>query len=142
MTVNTTFTLYNPNPAGAKLTKVAFDVFYLDDTQNYLGHGEQTNITVINNGNTTITIPVTIGTMQALGATGSLVRKGSITLNVNGSAFIEVKVTSFEKRFEQTKTIPLSDLESFLALNTLPGTSVNVTDTLQQPGSLLDVVSG
>jgi hypothetical protein len=80
--------------------------------------------------------------MQALGATGSLVRKGSITLNVNGSAFIDVKVTSFEKRFEQTKTIPLSNLESFLALNTLPGTSVNVTDTLQQPGSLLNAVSG
>jgi LEA14-like dessication related protein len=142
MTVNTTVTLFNPNPVGAKLNKVAFDVFYLDDTQNYLGHGEQTNSMVINNGNTTVTIPVTMGTMQALGATGSLVRKGSITLNVNGSAFIDVKVTSFEKRFEQTKTIPLSDLGSFLPLNTLPGTFVNVTDKFQQLGGLVDAVSG
>jgi hypothetical protein len=28
---------------------------------------EQTNISVINNGNTTVTIPVKLGTMQALG---------------------------------------------------------------------------
>jgi hypothetical protein len=37
MIVNTTVTIYNPNPAGAKLTKVAFDVFYLDDTQELPG---------------------------------------------------------------------------------------------------------
>ena len=42
MTVNATVVIFNPNPIGAKLNKVAFDVYYLDDTPNYLGRGEQT----------------------------------------------------------------------------------------------------
>ena len=141
ITVNTTVTIFNPNPIGAKLNKVAFDVYYLDDTRNYLGHGEQTNIEVKNNGNTTVTIPVIIGTVPAIGAVGSLVQKGSLTLNVNGSAFIDVKVTSFEKRFEQTKEFRASEIEGLLPVTTIPGTAINVTDKLQQLGGLLGAVT-
>jgi LEA14-like dessication related protein len=141
ITVNTTVTIFNPNPIGAKLNKVAFDVYYLDDTRNYLGHGEQTNIEVKNNGNTTVTIPVIIGTVPAIGAVGSLVRKGSLTLNVNGSALIDVKVTSFEKRFEQTKVFRASEIEGLLPMATIPGTDINVTDKLQQLGGLLGTAS-
>ena len=68
MTVNATVVIFNPNPIGAKLNKVAFDVYYVDDAQNYLGHGEKTNIDVISSGNTTVTIPVTIGNIQAIKA--------------------------------------------------------------------------
>lgn len=136
MKVNTTVIIYNPNPIGAKLNKVAFDVYYLDDTPAYLGHGEQTDISVIQNGNTTVTIPVTIENVQALNALGSLVRKGSITLNVNGSAFIDVKVTSFEKRFEQNKTFMARDLG--IPVITPTGTT---GDALQQLAGLLGAVS-
>jgi hypothetical protein len=38
MKVNTTVTIFNPNPPGAKLPKVVFDVVYFNDTQNYPGH--------------------------------------------------------------------------------------------------------
>ncbi|MDD1690676.1 MAG: hypothetical protein LUQ66_08455 [Methanoregula sp.] len=41
MTVNTTVNIYNPNPVGATLNKVAFDVYYLDDTSHYLGTGNK-----------------------------------------------------------------------------------------------------
>jgi LEA14-like dessication related protein len=136
MKVNTTVIINNPNPFGAKLNKVAFDVYYLDDAPAYLGHGEQTNISVIQNGNTTVTIPVTIENIQALNALGSLVRKGSITLNVNGSAFIDVKVTSFEKRFGQNKTFMARDLG--IPVNALPGTA---SDALEQLAGLLGAVS-
>jgi LEA14-like dessication related protein len=112
MTVNATVVIFNPNPIGAKLNKVAFDVYYLDDTPNFLGHGEQTEIDVISSGNTTVTIPVTIGNMQAIRAAATLVRKGSLTLTVNGSALIDVRVTSFEKRFEQSREFHLRDFAS------------------------------
>ncbi len=109
MTVNTTVNIYNPNPVGAKLNKLTFDVYYLDDTRNYLGHGEKSDIEVKENGNTSVIIPVTIGNMQAVDAVGSLVQKGSITLNINGSAFIDVKVTSFEKKFGQSREFSMNE---------------------------------
>jgi len=112
MTVNATVVIFNPNSIGAKLSKAAFDIYYLDDTPNFLGHGEQTDIDVISSGNTTVTIPVTIGNIQALRAVATLVRKGSLTLSVNGSAFIDVRVTSFEKRFEQSREFQLRDFMS------------------------------
>jgi LEA14-like dessication related protein len=142
MTVNTTVVIFNPNPIGAKLNKVAFDVSYLDDTPNYLGHGEQSNIDVISSGNTSVTIPVTIGTVPAIKAVATLVRKGSITLNVNGSAFIDVRLTSFEKRFEQSRQFPARDFGFPVPLTSVPVTSVNISDTLQKMGGLLDTVTG
>ena len=141
MTVNATVVIFNPNPVGAKLNKVAFDVYYVDDVQNYLGHGEKTNIDVISSGNTTITIPVTIGNIQAINAVTSFVRKGSIILTVNGSAFIDVRVTSFEKQFSQSRQFQARDFESVIS-STLPGTSINLTDSLQQLGGLLNEVPG
>ena len=101
-----------PIPSGRRLSKAAFDVYYLDDIPNYLGHGEQTNIDVISNGNTTVTIPVTIGNIQAIRAAATLVRKGFLRLSINGSAFIDVRVTSFEKRFEQSREFHLRDFVS------------------------------
>ena len=140
MTVNTTVVINNPNPIGAKLNRVAFDVYYLDDTENYLGHGERSDIEVKENGNTTITIPVTIGNIPAFQAVGSLVRKGSITVKVNGSAFIDVKVTSFEKRFEESRQFQATDFKALIPVTSLAGTSMNVTDKLQQLGGFLDIV--
>lgn len=141
MTVNTTVNIYNPNPIGAKLNKLAFDVYYLEGTRTYLGHGEQSNIEVKENGNTTVIIPVTIGNVQAAGAISSLVQKGSITLNVNGSAFIDVKVTSFEKQFEQNREFQASEFEGLLPVTMIPGTDINVVDKIQQLGGLLGSVS-
>lgn len=140
MTVNTTVNIFNPNPIGAKLNKVAFDVYYIDDTRNYLGHGEQSNIDVKENGNTTVTIPVIIGTDEAIDAAGSLVRKGSIIVNVNGSALIDVRVTSFEKRFEQNREFPATEFTGLLPA-TIPGTSINISEGIRQIGGLLDSVS-
>ena len=141
VTVNTTVIVFNPNPVGARLNRVAFDVYWLGDTWNYLGHGEQTGIEVTSNGNTSVMIPVTISTLPAIGAVGSLVSSGSLDVKVNGSAFIDVKVTSFEKRFEQNRVINASDVEGLLPVAALPETSVNVTGNLQQIGAILGSVT-
>jgi LEA14-like dessication related protein len=140
--VNTTIIIYNPNPVDAKLETVALDLYYLDDTKNYLGHNEQSTSDVIKNGNTTVTLPVTIGNVQALKALGSLVQKGSIMLYVNGSARIDMKGKSFEKPFEQSKEFRARDFESLLPITTIPGTSINVTEKVQQLRGLLDAVRG
>jgi LEA14-like dessication related protein len=140
--VNTTIIIFNPNPIDAKLTKVVLDLYYLDDAQNYLGHSEQSTIDVIKNGNTTVDLPVTIGNVQALKALGSLVKKGSIILYVNGSAHVDIKGKSFKKPFEQSREFRTRDFESLLPVTTIPGTSINITEKLQQLRGLVDVVRG
>lgn len=142
MTVNTTVIIFNPNPIGATLNRVAFDIYYLDDTEHYLGHGEQTNIVVKESGNTTVTIPVKIGNIQALQAVGSLIRKGSVTLKVNGSAFIDLKVYSYELPFERSKEFRASEFTNLLPEVSVAGTSINLTEGLEQARGLLDVLSG
>jgi LEA14-like dessication related protein len=139
MTVNTTVNIFNPNPVGADLRKVAFDVWYVDDTGHYLGHGEQTNISVKGNGNTTVTIPVRIGTIQAAEGVGSLIQKGSLLVRVNGSAFIDLRLTTYEKPFEQTREFRKSEFEGLLPA-TIPGTDINVSAGIEQLGGLLGSV--
>jgi LEA14-like dessication related protein len=138
--VNTTVIIYNPNPTEAQLKSVALDLYYLDDSKNYLGHGEQSTIGIIKEGNTTVTLPVSIGNIQALKALGSLVKKGSITLYVNGSARIDITGKSFEKPFEQSKEFRARDFESLLPLTTVPGTSLNITEKVEQLRRLVDAV--
>ncbi len=140
MTVNTTVNIFNPNPVGADLKKVAFDVWYLDDTPHYLGHGEQSGIIVKENGNTSITIPVRIGTVQAAQGVGSLVQKGSLLIRVNGSAVIDLKLTTYDKPFEQTREFSAGEFTGLLPA-TIPGTDINVTEGIQQLGGLLGSVS-
>ncbi len=140
MTVNTTVNIFNPNPVGADLKKVAFDVWYVDDAPHYLGHGEQSNVTVKENGNTSITIPVRIGTVQAAQGIGSLVRNGSLLVRVNGSAFIDLRLTTYEKPFEQTREFQRSEFGNLLPA-TIPGTDISVAAGLEHLGGLLGSVS-
>ncbi|MDD1680578.1 MAG: LEA type 2 family protein [Methanoregula sp.] len=140
MTVNTTVNIFNPNPVGADLKKIGFDVWYLDDAPHYLGHGEQTNISVKENGNTSLTIPVKIGTVQAAQGVGSLLQKGSLLVRVNGSAVIDLRLTSYEKPFEQTREFQRSEFESLLPA-TIPGTDINVSEGIEQLGGLLGSIS-
>lgn len=142
LTVNTTVIISNPNPIGARLNRAAFDVWYLDDTAHYLGHGEQTGIDVKEHGNTTVVIPVKIGTVPAMQATASLIRNGAITIRVNGSAFIDIKVTEFEKPFVQQEEFPLSRFQSLLPETALPAGSINITEKLKEAKGLLDVLAG
>jgi len=136
MTVNTTVNIFNPNPVGADLKKVAFDVWYDDGAPHYLGHGEQTGISVKENGNTSVTIPVKIGTVQAAEGVASLVQKGSILIRVNGTATIDLKLTTWEKPFEQTREFSASEF-SGLVPATIPGTNMSVSEGIQKLGGLI-----
>jgi len=137
MTVNTTVLIDNPNPIGANLKKIVFDVYYLDDTPQYLGHGERFDVDIRENGNTSVIIPVTISNMQALSAIGTLARKGSITLRVNGSAFVDVKVIEFELPFEQSREFAAGEFEAYFPMSAIA--SINVTEKVDQ---VRDFLSG
>jgi LEA14-like dessication related protein len=136
MTVNTTVNILNPNPVGAEIRKVSFDVWYLDGTLHYLGHGEQSGFAVKENGNTSVTVPVRIGTVQAAQGVGSLVRNGSLLIRVNGSAVIDLGVTTYEKPFEQDRTFQAGEVSGLLPA-TIPGTDINVSAGIQQIGGWL-----
>jgi LEA14-like dessication related protein len=140
LTVNTTVVIFNPNAVGATLNRVAFDVYYRDGGDYYLGHGEKSGFDVRENGNTTVTIPVSIGNVPAMNAMASLISEGSLTLKVNGSAFIDVKVTSFEKKFTGSRTFRYEDFKGFFPVAAIAG--INVTEGLQQLGGLLDAAAG
>ncbi|NMB79777.1 MAG: hypothetical protein GYA23_11870 [Methanomicrobiales archaeon] len=141
LTVNTTVNVNNPNPIGGHLNRVVFDVWYLaDGTPVYLGHGEQTNIDIRENGNTSVTIPVTISNMQALYALGSLSQKGSIVLMVNGSAFVDVKVTSWEMKFVEKREFAASEFEQYIPVSLI--SKVNVTEGIETAKSIWSQISG
>ena len=135
--VNTTVVVNNPNPVGANLNKVVFDVYYLDNTPQYLGHGEKYEVDIRQDGNTSVTIPVTISNMQALKAIGTLAQKGSITLRVNGSAFVDVAVTEYEVPFTQEKEFAASEFDAYLPVSAIA--SINVTEKV---GQIKDILSG
>lgn len=137
MSVNTTVNIFNPNPVGANLNRIVFDVWYLDETPVYLGHGERHEVDIRENGNTSLTIPVTISNMQALKAIGSLAQKGSITLRVNGSAFIDVKVTEYEVPFTESREFAAEEFEAYFPVSALA--SINVTEKI---GQVKDILAG
>lgn len=142
MIVNTTVLVHNPNPFGGRISRVAFDVYHPADGPKYLGHGEKKDIDIKENGTTEVTIPVTVGTMDAATALSSLVRKGSITLDVNGSAFVDLKVMPYEKPFRQSRTYTTQDLESVLPAAVLSPGSFNVSEKLGQARDILAGLSG
>ena len=128
MTVNTTVVISNPNPVGANLNRVGFDVEYLDGTPQYLGHGEVREVDIAPDGNTSVTIPVTVGNLQALKALGSLSEKGAITLRVNGSAAIDMAVAEYEVPFTQEKEFAASEFEAYLPVSAIA--SINVSEKI------------
>ncbi|MDD1684505.1 MAG: hypothetical protein LUQ19_01300, partial [Methanoregula sp.] len=61
----------------------------------------------------------------------SLVQKGSITVMVNGSAFIDLKLITYEKKFAQTEVFQASEFSGLIPA------SINITEKLSQAGDLL-----
>ncbi len=140
MTVNTTILIDNPNPVGANLNKLVFNVYYLDSTPQYLGHGERYEVDIRENGNTSITIPVTVSNVQVLKAIGSLARKGSITVKVNGSAFIDVAVAEYEMPFEKSREFAASEFDAYFPVPAIA--SINVTEGIQAAKDLYSQLTG
>ena len=96
----------NPNPVGITLTRVTFDVFYETGSgREYLGHGEQENLTFPKQETVVYTIPVEIDNLQAVKALPTLVLERSLPVVVAGTATVDLKITKVDIPFEQRKVI-------------------------------------
>lgn len=138
LTVNTTVNIFNPNPVGADLRRAAFDLYYATGgSDKYLGHGDLSGFSVRESGNTSVTIPVKIGTIQAAKAVGTLVKDGSLTVKVNGTAAIDLKVMSYELPFAQQRVFYLEEFTNLLPEITVAGMSVNTSEVISQGREIL-----
>ena len=93
----------NPNPIGATLARVSFDVFFLDDGRAvYLAHGEQEGIRIRPDGETTVAIPVTVDNPPLVQALLRTLQDGTIVLRVDGSGTLDYGIATFEVPFNRT----------------------------------------
>ncbi|MDD3857626.1 MAG: LEA type 2 family protein [Methanoculleus sp.] len=99
-------TIENPNPIGATLNRVAFDVFFLDDGRwVFLAHGERGGFSVRPRGTTTVSIPVTVDNLRLVQALFRGLSDGAITLRVSGSGVFDYGIATFEVPFDRTTEV-------------------------------------
>lgn len=99
----------NPNLISANLDKITYKIYFLSDEADWqlLASGEQENISIIANGDTEIDMPLKIRNLQAITAAFQLFFEGAnTTIKVNGSAVLDLWVTTYEVPFERIMTIP------------------------------------
>lgn len=93
----------NPNPVGATLTRVSFDVYYLDDREwVFLAHGERGGFAVRANDETAVIIPVTVDNLRLVQGLLRGLADGEVTLRVTGSGVLDFGITTFEIPFDRT----------------------------------------
>lgn len=138
LTVNTTVNIFNPNPVGADLKRTVFDLYYVSGgSDQYLGHGELAQISIKESGNTSVTIPVKIGTVQAAQAVGTLVKDGSLTVKVNGTAAIDLKLMTYDLPFAQQRVFYLEEFTNLLPEISVAGMSVNTSEVISHGREIL-----
>lgn len=93
----------NPNPIGATLARVSFDIHFLEGGQAvYLAHGEQEDIEIRPAGETSVTVPVTVDNPPLVRAVLHGLQDGAIILQVNGSATLDYGIATFDVPFNRT----------------------------------------
>jgi LEA14-like dessication related protein len=90
-------TVSNPNPVGATLENVSFDLYFLDGSeQKFLAHGQRTGFEIRPDGDTTVAIPVRVDNLRLVQAVLGILRDGALTVRVSGSATVDFGVAVFE----------------------------------------------
>jgi len=95
--------IHNPNPIGATLTRVSFDVYFLDGTEwVFLVHGERGGFAIQPDAETAVSIPVTIDNLRLVQGLLRGLADGAVTLRVSGSGVLDFGIATFEAPFERT----------------------------------------
>lgn len=93
----------NPNPVGATLEEISFDLYFLDGgQQRFLAHGEHGEFAIRPAGDTTIAIPVTVDNLRLVQAFILALQDGEVTFRVSGSAPINLGVITYDVPFNRT----------------------------------------
>lgn len=118
-TVEAKVKVENPNPAGATLDRIAYDIYFQEDMEwHHLGKADRgEDISIKANDSTTFNIENKIELAGAIRALYQfLSQQGSVNLKVSGSAWLKVGPASFEVPFEQVQTVSYSLTEKELKL--------------------------
>ena len=107
LTIEVTFSVYNPNPVGITLSSLSFDVYSgYDDNWVYLSRGEKSDIEIAP-GYTEVTIPVVVDNYQLLASIARSFSSGEIRLQVRGLASTEVLGIAIDVPFTHSSTTPV-----------------------------------
>ncbi|WP_457612144.1 LEA type 2 family protein [Methanocaldococcus sp.] len=123
----------NPNPIGVHVNKIVFDIYCIDNNGNskYLGHGEKNNID-IRSGKTTIDIPITLSNKELIEALEKN-KNNKITLEIDGSANVDLKITSVNVPFKTRQTVQLPEgVVSYLETAKKMGIGFSIEDFKNQ----------
>ena len=104
--VDITFELENPNPVGATIDKIAYEIYYLntDGEWVYLGEGEMTeDVAVGANDTVSLVVPNEIRTVSTIRMVRESIREGTdINMKAVGSAWVKVGPLVLEVPFERS----------------------------------------
>ena len=102
-------TVHNPNPIGATLTKITYNIYYLRNGEfRFLGSGERGGFQVPAQANVTLGLPVTVTNAEVVRTTAQALREGSVTVLVNGTASLDLGITTFDIPYNQTQKVNLT----------------------------------
>jgi len=131
----------NPNSIGVHVNKISFDVYYIDNEgkSKYLGHGEKENID-IRPGKTTIEIPLTLLNERLIKALEG--RGEKLTLEIDGSANVDLKVTGIDVPFKQKVNVKIPEsIKSQLEYLKKLGIGFTIKD-FKKPDVSAEIVDG
>lgn len=95
--------IHNPNPISATLTRVSFDVYFLDGGEwVFLAHGERGGFAIQPDAGTAVSIPATVDNLRLVQGLLRGLADGAVTLRVSGSGVLDFGIATFEVPFERT----------------------------------------
>ena len=106
-TVDVELVINNPNPIGATIDKITYDVYLVNGKQTFLAHGEKDEkIQVSANDQTTVNIPTEISNVGIIEALYRCISKEeSPKIKVVGSVSLNLKLFSIDVPFEKTEEV-------------------------------------
>ena len=106
-TIDVGLVINNPNPIGATLDKITYDIYLVNGDSLYLAHGEKVEkIQVRANDHTTINIPTEISNVGIIEALYQCISEEELPkIKVVGSASLNLQFFSIDIPFEKTKDL-------------------------------------
>lgn len=108
VTVDVTVRVENPNPVGATVDRIAYDIYFQEnDEWVYLGKADRTeDITIGSNDSASLNISNEIETLSIIEMLLEAVRQwGAVNLKVSGSVWIKIGPVSIGVPFETIRAL-------------------------------------
>ncbi|GBD11137.1 hypothetical protein HRbin23_00788 [bacterium HR23] len=96
----------NPNPVGAHVESVTYDLFYKrGEAWAFLGKGEKKDFQIRPKGSTAVDLPLTLDNLSLVQAMGTtLAQGGQLEIKTSGKVTVTVGPASFTIPFEEVRT--------------------------------------